>query len=460
MMRLFVIFFIVWSCTLISFGVQAADDERYTFLVAGHAYGAHSGSNIGLHPPLLQKLSTYSNDDILNLFLTGDIVNYSNADSWIQVNNELDSLGLATNFVMGNHDNNSAGHLAFQQKHGGTFYAFVEHRDLFVVLNSTIQDRSISIDQLDFLLNTMDTFSDSIRHIFIFFHEVLWTSHEKYRDLRVNSRSRHTQMKVHSNYWEAVHPLLLESGKKVFVFAGDVAGNNDAIAIFHDRWDNVQLIASGMGEVEDENLLEVTVTSDSILIMPVPLDTLVKLNSLETYTIPEAPDSIMGMDFVVPGSQQVEYWVPDHLYATGIQWYFHGELSGTSDHQQALVDFYSNFTEGTIGAAYVRDGYGTGPIKELNISALTTNVFELEQNLEYKMFVTDYLLTITFPIVIPESCRIDIYHLNGACIFKQNYPIDKYLLPVKVPLPAFTPGLYMVKLMLDRNTFSELIILH
>ncbi|MBN2807378.1 MAG: metallophosphoesterase [Prolixibacteraceae bacterium] len=459
-MRLFVMIFLAWVCTWISSGLHASNNERYTFLVAGHAYGAHSGTNKGLHPPLLQKLSTYSHDSIFSIFLTGDIVNYSTAESWAQVSGELDSLGLKAFYVMGNHDNNAIGKQVFQQMHGGTFYAFEQYGDLFIVLNSTLIDRSISPDQIDFLQHKLNSTVDSIRNIFIFFHEVLWTSQENYVDLRVNSRSRYAQMKEYSNYWDAVHPLLQQTGKNVFVFAGDVAGNEDAISLFYEQRGRVRLIASGMGEVFDENFLKVIVSADSISIVPVPLDTQVEMYPIQTYALPEAPDTIMGPDYVEPGSYGIEYLVPEHAFTAMVHWSFNGNLSGTNNQQQVLVDFYNNFTGGIIGAAYERDGYGTGPVKEMKVMIPIANALDVDNYRAYSLNVWDNVLIISTSKNTPENCRIKIYRMNGTCILNQYYFPDEMLSKIEVPLHVVEPGLYLLSLQLGMNSYFERIILH
>lgn len=167
-MRSFLFALIISHATLVVISVQAADNLPYRFLVAGHAYGAHDGNNKGLHPPFFNMLSDRYNNAGLNIFLTGDIVNASNTESWETVKYELEQLGLNAFYVMGNHDNNQTGYGVFQQKHGASFYAFVQHGDLFVVLNSTIEDRSISAEQLIFLQHQLTSVIDSVRNIFIF----------------------------------------------------------------------------------------------------------------------------------------------------------------------------------------------------------------------------------------------------------------------------------------------------
>ena len=103
--------------------LKAQSDGSYSIVVAGHAYGAHAGTNIGLHPPLIKKLSE-ENDSVSALILTGDIVNTSTTASWQQVEKEITNLGLTAFYVMGNHDNNATGKAVFNAKHGG-LYIFI-----------------------------------------------------------------------------------------------------------------------------------------------------------------------------------------------------------------------------------------------------------------------------------------------------------------------------------------------
>src|SRR5690606_2046684 len=117
--------------------VYSQPTSTYSFYVAGHAYGAHAGSNIGLHPPLLEKLNQNQDSSAVALFLTGDIVNQSNSASWDQVEKELAELNLDSYYVMGNHDNNSVGYEVFRKKHGAAYYSFIYKNELYVILNST-----------------------------------------------------------------------------------------------------------------------------------------------------------------------------------------------------------------------------------------------------------------------------------------------------------------------------------
>ena len=275
--------------------VFAQSDLTYSFIVAGHAYGAHSGTNIGLHPPLLSSLNAGFDANTAFIVFTGDIVNASTAESWAQVASEMTDLGLESYYVMGNHDNNSTGYDVFDNKHGGDYYAFTSQSELYIVLNSTESDRSISTTQLAFMEEQIDQADESIQNVFVFFHEVIWNSKEKYSGVRSNSRSRYASVLDHSNYWEEVHPVCIANpSMNFYMISGDVGGNGDAVAAFYDTCDNVTLISSGMGEVYDENYLLVRVINkDSIVLELVPLNEGTVLDPIEYFSVPPAPDTLL-----------------------------------------------------------------------------------------------------------------------------------------------------------------------
>jgi len=276
------------------------NDSTYSFLVAGHAYGAHAGTNNGLHPPFLKKL-TENHDSVMALFLTGDIVKQSTTASWNQVEKELSTLGIKSYYVMGNHDNNSVGHAVFAKKHAGAYYSLIYKNELYVILNSTESDRSISKKQLDFLDNLISNTDTKWERAFIFFHEVIWNSNIKYKSVRSNSRSRYNQIANISNFWNEVYPKLTAlKGKEFFLFAGDVGGNTDAIAASYDQWENVTLLSSGMGEVKDENYLKVNVLPDTVTFQLIPLNDGINMKPITWYNIPEKPDSIFGPLTIFP----------------------------------------------------------------------------------------------------------------------------------------------------------------
>ena len=52
----FIRFLVFISFFCFAYAAKSQSDSTYSFLVAGHAYGAHTGKNLGLHPPFLNKI--------------------------------------------------------------------------------------------------------------------------------------------------------------------------------------------------------------------------------------------------------------------------------------------------------------------------------------------------------------------------------------------------------------------
>jgi hypothetical protein len=53
---------------------DTTSDTTYAFIVAGHAYGSHTGTNLGLYTPLLNSLDGGYDPAVEFIVLTGDIV--------------------------------------------------------------------------------------------------------------------------------------------------------------------------------------------------------------------------------------------------------------------------------------------------------------------------------------------------------------------------------------------------
>lgn len=425
--------------------VQAKESDSFSFFVAGHAYGAHAGGNTGLHPPFLKRLSENADSTIFALFLTGDIVNYSSEESWEQVATELENLGINTYYVMGNHDNDALGNLVFNEKHGGTYYSFSHQNQMFIVLNSTLEDRTISQNQLEFLELCLNNADQNIRRVFIFFHEVLWNSHDKYKNVLSNSRSRYNQIKPRSNYWKEVHPLFIAFQKDVFIFAGDVAGNTDAIPAFYDKWDNVTLIASGMGEVEEENYLKVCIIDDSVSLELIPLRENVEMKPLEFYAIPLAPDTIYGPKIVTPGNQTIEYSIPEIFNANTTQWTLSDGITGWSTSQTISVDFSDSFRSGEIGVQAEHTGFGLSELKTIQISFDQQNrVSQIEENSKFKWKILDERITVDFSASLTEQVQLELFDNAGKCFYREIVVVSGIQFPVSIGIQSLPKGTYFL----------------
>jgi hypothetical protein len=404
---------------LLPFVAASQNNDNYSFLVAGHGYGAHAGTNIGLHPPFLEKLPGAISPEVFALFLTGDLVNQSTAEAWKQVNSELETIGISSYYCMGNHDSNSEGYNAFNEKHGGTYYTFNHSGDCFIVLNSTITERSISPDQLQFLRTTLQNNASSER-VFIFFHEVLWNSDLKYKDVLSNSRSRYGQIKRDSNFWTEVCQILSDfSDKKYYLFAGDVGGNTDAISAFFDVEGNLTFLASGMGEVADENFLSVDVMPDTVLFTFVPLREGISMHEASYYTIPDNPGTITGPAIIDKEVTSAKYSVSRVFNATSYAWILPEGVTGNSDSSFISVLFSDDFRSDTLSVYAVHHGYGMSQPSKLAIQAQQTqSAAALQRKVPFDVDITKQHAGLTISITSRQEQIIDysIFDLQGKCL--------------------------------------------
>lgn len=440
---------ILFSLTLRSQNIS------YSFITAGHAYGSHNGDNIGLHPPFLNALNNGFDTTVHFFVFTGDIVNHSNEESWQQFELEMANFAMPYYCSMGNHDNNEVAHDFYNQKYGNHYYAYEYKRDRHIVLNSTEQDRGISAAQLEFL-ETQLSLESEVNNVFIYFHEVIWNSHEKYKDTRSNSRSRYDKVKDISNYWTEVHPLLEKyNDRKIILISGDVAGNPDAIPAFYDKWEHVTLISSGMGEVADENYLQVDVLDDgSVQYKLIPLRDEDEPKELEWYSIPEAPSSIAGETNISDFSSIYTYEVNEIENADSYEWELPEFVSGISTSNAIEVQFENGFTSGEIKVKAVHDGYGSSEAASLEISSVVSNGINKTLPAVNVYFKTNRLF-----IENGDFSSLQIFDSNGKQVFSGQITQEPSNATV-INLTSNDEGIYIVRLIGSEGIISKKILVN
>ncbi|MFO7790260.1 MAG: T9SS type A sorting domain-containing protein [Bacteroidales bacterium] len=241
------------SIVLFCFGVAQGQgtDSTYSFFVAGHTYGAPGVNNEGLHPPFTDKFSyIQSRPEIDFGVLLGDIVSPDPVEQdWIEVDADIDTLGLPVYFAVGNHDMENRP--VFEERYGDTYYKFIYSNDLFIVLDPNIDGWNISGDQKNFLINAIDNNANDVEKIFVFFHQLLWwESDNKYSVVYPNSLAGRADT---INFWSEIEPLFKELDNEVVMFAGDIGVGSKSV--MYDKYDNITFIATGMGNGEKDNFI-------------------------------------------------------------------------------------------------------------------------------------------------------------------------------------------------------------
>lgn len=439
---------------------KSQTDSIFSFFVAGHAYGAHTGINIGLHPPFIKKLDE-NHDSVMGLFLTGDIVNQSTNESWKQVELELSAFGFKSFYVMGNHDNNPVGHAVFNKKHGGVFYSFNFKNELFIILNSTESDRSISQAQLKYLDDLLSSTNETTKRVFIFFHEVIWNSNIKYKLVKSNSRSRYDQMVKVSNFWSEVYPrLTAKYDKKFFLFAGDVGGNTDAIAALYDRWENVTLISSGMGEVKDENYIKVNVLPDTVTFQLIPLNEGIEMKPITWYNIPEKPDSIIGPDLIQPAQSGVIYRVSPVFNAVNYRWNLSSGIIGKSDSSQITLQFDDQFKTGAISVTAVNIGFGESEPTELKIKTEDNTFVETTSGIsKIEILQGQNYIVMNFISAQYQKVTVKIFDCLGRLVFNEIVSLESGFSSKSINKNVFEEGLFIATFKTENELVTKKIML-
>lgn len=242
---------------------QETPDESpiiYSFFIAGHTYGTPGADNIGVHPPFKNKFDLIQSDGHIDFgVLTGDIVITGTEQNWNEVDNDIIDLGLPVYFAAGNHD--MTDRVLFESRYGQTYYSFVHQSDLFIVLDPNIDEWNISDDQLQFLENALNSEAQNVNNIFVFFHQVLWWEPDNiYQNVTLNSLAGRADT---INFWNEIEPLFNGLSIPVHMFAGDVGAFNTGSEFMYHHYDNVTLIASGMGGNVRDNFIIIDVHEDA-----------------------------------------------------------------------------------------------------------------------------------------------------------------------------------------------------
>ena len=225
---------------------------EYSFFVAGHTYGSSSDFTGGLYQLFKAKFEWINNDSLIQLgILTGDIVKYATAENWDMVDKDLSILNSEIYFAAGNHDMTDKP--LYESRYGETYYSFYKNNDLFIVLDGNLDGWKITGSQKYFFDQEIEKISLSTQNIFIFSHQIIYD--DVYDVTSNSSNDRAEDLDFNSE----ILPMLKALNNNVIIFTGDVGAFDWGPSIVHERQNNVQFIASGMGGGLKDNFMIVDV---------------------------------------------------------------------------------------------------------------------------------------------------------------------------------------------------------
>jgi hypothetical protein len=263
--------------------------QEYSFLCAGHVYGAHSPS---AYPAasFLANINKFNAMDVQFFVMLGDITQRC-TESEIDIFNYTigNSLKMPIFNARGNHD---VGNRDLYSKHfGKTYFSFRYCSEWYIFLDTEINDGQVEGEQLEFLLNSLNEtkHSDDIKNIFIFSHRLLWAIDNKPVDKIipwVNGPSYHP--KTATSFKEYILPELfpLSNNKNIYLMSGDI-GCEWSFPLFYEEnpKHNITYIACGLGESRKDAIIKVDITrGGEVTFTPISL-TGEKLEEIKHYDI-------------------------------------------------------------------------------------------------------------------------------------------------------------------------------
>ena len=276
----------LFSCSKDGSVVVEEAQIDYSFFIAGHTYGSPGVDNEGVHPPFRNKFDFIKDDESLNFgVFTGDIVPVGTIQNWDEIDQDIQELALPVYFTAGNHD--ITDRALYESRYGQSYYSFTNHSDLFIVLDPNIDAWNISGDQLAFLENVLNSEAQNTNNIFVFFHQLLWWEPDNiYQNVALNSLAGRADT---INFWSEIEPLFTELSNPVHLFAGDVGAFSTGSEFMFHQYDNITLIASGMGGNVRDNFVIIDVYEDGSVgyrLIALNDPDVTALGKLEDYILP------------------------------------------------------------------------------------------------------------------------------------------------------------------------------
>ena len=247
--------FYVCCLILLAFSSCKNDDEdkvKYSFFVAGHAYGNPMNYQYGFHPPFVKSIPYINEYPKMSLgVLTGDIVPKPTKEYWNAALQDINKFSFPLYLAAGNHDRGKE----YLKNYKDYYYHFKKEDDLFIILSPT--NWNIEKEQKKYLIKTIKNNYQEVNNIFIFCHELIWwTPDNQFGNVEINYRPHYPGS---TNYWNEINPLLDSISNNVVIFAGDVGCREKIAPYMYYNNDNITLIATGMGGGKKDNIVIVEV---------------------------------------------------------------------------------------------------------------------------------------------------------------------------------------------------------
>lgn len=259
---------------------------NFSFIISGHFHGSSYNKSTFPASTILAGIDTLNSLKPIFLISLGDLFLDVN-DTYIEhyQRSFFDKLNMPLYNAVGNHD--LANGNRYDKIYSPTYYKLSVNDNLFVILNTEINDGSIEGEQLVFLKNLLDeTYKNNLqfKNIFLFSHRPVWSeNNERYEKLFLDN----TRTALGENNFETeVKSLLtkLSKTKNIFWISGSLGSGPASFFYDKDPETNICFMQTAIRDLPRDAVLQVNVNNSVVTFNGISL-TGEKLNSIESYNI-------------------------------------------------------------------------------------------------------------------------------------------------------------------------------
>lgn len=255
---------------------------NYSFIVSGHFHGASTNTSTYPASTLLANIDTLNKLKPFFLVSLGDL--------FLDVNNTyiehyqkslFNKLQMPLFNAVGNHDLSNGN--MYETIYPKTFFEFKKNTELFIVLNTELNDGSIKGEQFELLKNSINKAKkENLKNIFIFSHRPVWAEGSPKYSKLFNGNT-HSQFGS-PNFEKEIHPLLEASTIPVYWISGSMADAPASFFYDKDKNSSVTFIQTAIRDLPRDAMLQVNVADGKILLKGISLTGQV-LEPIENYNI-------------------------------------------------------------------------------------------------------------------------------------------------------------------------------
>lgn len=255
----------------------------YSILISGHFHGSSKNTSGFPAVTLTRNINTINNSGALLLFSLGDLFLDVKNDIPNYKSSFIDKLEMPLFNAPGNHD--ISGDI-YERNFGRTFFSFRIKSELFIVLNTELDDGSIEGEQLSMLKDALNEMK-GIKNVFVFSHRLIWAEqHPKMIKLFTDN----TRSSNGNNFRSEILPMFQKLNRKINIyFFGGSLGNAPAPFFYHKE-KNIFYIATAIRDTPKDAFLKLDIKNGDVKLSAFPLIMAPEYYDLNYYKNSERKD--------------------------------------------------------------------------------------------------------------------------------------------------------------------------